>query len=435
LTSEGEKNANIIYPQGFKDQKRKPVNTDGPGRLLPPNADKAFESIHIEKTNAAEDVKGLVTGVFISGDHSPEFPAGGVSRQDGAVVQGSWNGPLAGKDKVWSCHESDCATKLTAKVTAKGGDVFKVYRLPIIYKCGDDGELVTFIDCWMVNPNKGQGQTKGPTRENMQWGAAGVADPDPRACAKELQNFRGALATASGSNADFGKRQAARLAFIQNVLAIVEPLVSSTSFALAIDKSQRTPLFEADSDGVTELDKIGQDGKAIADAVQKTVLGAEDIDGNKRVSEETAEKTELGVSLAIKTAGCGIGIATAIFTVGAGAPAAAIACGPLLVQGVSEVVTYMQNRVQFAPKEPAFLYSLEWTKSYMEELQTVETRVADAMKRKDPKCEQGPKKKMRSSAVQVHSGDALLDAQNYVPHRRDDQVLGFVEAHVLCGEE
>jgi hypothetical protein len=229
----------------------------------------------------------------------------------------------------------------------------------------------------MVNPNNGQGQTKGPTKENMQWANQGVS-PDNLNCARVLQNFRGALGTASQSNQELGKKHAARLAYIQNVLAVVEPLASSTSLTLAIDKSERTPLFEEDEDGNTEISKIGEDASNIANAVVEQVTTMTDKEGETIVSEDAADKAKLGVSLAIKAVGCGIGIATAVVT---GGVSAAIACGPLLVQGVSEIVTYMQNRVQFAPKEPLFVSELQWTKSYMEELQAVETRVASAFDR------------------------------------------------------
>ena len=75
---------------------------------------------------------------------------------------------------------------------------------------------------------------------------------------------------------------------------------------LAIDKSARTPLFQEDEDGNTEISNIAQDFKAISESAIEQVVQAQDENGNSLVSEDTAEKTQLGVSLAIKAVGCGI---------------------------------------------------------------------------------------------------------------------------------
>ena len=56
-----------------------------------------------------------------------------------------------------------------------------------------------------------------------------------------------------------------------------------------------------------------------------------------------------------------------------------MACGPALLGAVTEVVTYMKNRIKHAPKKPAFLAELEWTEGYMEVLKSVEVKSSAAI--------------------------------------------------------
>lgn len=192
----------------------------------------------------------------------------------------------------------------------------------------------------MVSP---KGPHTGPTSENMAL-AEGKDKTDEHgndvACRDALYQVRTSLATATGSSKDVGKKAQERLAVIESIVSVVEPIVASKKLALAT-----------------------------GEAVVSAALTA---------TKQEGDGTELALELAVKVVGRGLGIAAGMAT---GGVTAAAACAPLLVGAITDVVAYMKTRIQYAPKKPSFLPELEWTQSYMDVLKRVEERARDSMER------------------------------------------------------